>query len=96
MTETRRRQFQQHVNRQRVKKLTQHEDNTVKGMKNFIDNNKHHEGIDEDQCCVVDGDISAERKQILFTSHNMMKNSIGTDELAFCSDDTCKLDSNGF
>ena len=88
MTETRRRQFQQHVNRQRVKKLNQHEDNTVKGAKSFIDNNKHHEGIDEDQCCVVDGDVSAERTQIIFTSHNTMKNLIGADELVFCSDDT--------
>ena len=95
MTETTRRQFQQCVNRQRVKQRAQHEGNTTKGAQNFIDNNKHNEEIDEDQCCVMDGDVSAERMQILFTSHNMMKSLIGTDELALCSNGTCKLDSNG-
>ena len=43
----------------------------------------------------MDGDVSAERTQIFFTTHNMMKNLIGKEELAFCSDDTCKIDLNG-
>ena len=64
-------------------------------MQNVINNNKHYEEIDDDQCYVVDGDISAERTQIIFASHNMMKNLVGTNELVFCSDDTCKLDLNG-
>ena len=67
----------------------------MQGVQNFNNNNKHYEEIDDDQCCVVDGDVSAKRTQILFTSHNVMKNLIGTDELGFCSDDTCKLDLSG-
>ena len=74
MTKTTRRQFQQHVNRQRVKQRTEHEDNTVKGAQKSIDNDKHHEEIDDDQCCVVDSDDSAERVQILFTAYNTMDN----------------------
>ena len=95
MAKTARRQFQQHANYQRVKQRTQHEGNTIKGAQNFIDGNAHHEGIDDDQCCVVDGDASTERIQILFTSHKMMKNLTGADELSFYSDDTHKLDLNG-
>ena len=94
MTETTRRQFKQHTNRQRVKQSSQCEDNTAKDVQNFIDNNKYHEGTDDDQCYVVDGDISAERTQILFASHNATKSLTCTDEVVSWSDGTCKLDSN--
>ena len=94
MTETTHRQIQQFINRQWVKHLTQYEENTVQRVQKFINNNKHYNEIDGDQCCVVDGDVSAERTHALFTSQNMMMNLVGTDELAFCSDDTHKLDLN--
>ena len=64
-------------------------------MQNLIDNNKHHEKIDDDQCCIVDSNASAERTQILLTSFNTMKNLTGKEELVFCNDNTHKLDLDG-
>ena len=94
MTETARRKFQQHVDSQRVKQRAQHEDNTVKGVQTFIKNKIHCEEIDYDQSCVVDGEVSANRMQILFTSLNMMINLIEKEGLVLYSDDADKIDLN--
>ena len=83
MTETARRKFQQCVNHQRVKQRAQHEDHAAKGLQTFIENNKRHKVIDDDQCFIVDGDVSFERTQILVTTHSVTKNLIGKEQLVF-------------
>ena len=60
-----------------------------------MNTNKHCKGKDDDQSCVIDGKVSANRMKNVLTSLNMMKNLIGKEELVMCSDDTYTLDLNG-
>ena len=96
MDKTARRQFQQHANRQWVKQRAQHEGITMKGAQTFIKNKKKYEEIYSDKFHVVDGKISASRLKIMLALLNMTSNLIGKGQLVSCSDDTRKLDLNGF
>ena len=94
VSETTRRKFRQHINRQLIKHRVQHEDNTAKGAQIFAKNKKNYEGTYDNSLCVFDGEVSAKRMQIQLTSLNMIKNLIGKEELSWCSDGTWKLDPN--
>ena len=95
LSETERDQMNGHVQRQRGELREIYEDNTVSGIKSYVANHLHHEGLDDDEVYVANSVITAKKTHTLFTSKNLCRNCTIDGELVFCGDETFKIVCNG-